>query len=107
MEIKETTKDIMYKLYNIISLNPNKLYFVKKNLASLDEEQSAEFNEKYAPLTINTDLSDNHDSLSGIMSEKNHNDYRACKEYNNYDKINDASSLEEESYDKSRIKKAF
>ena len=104
MERKKSTIAVMHKLCNIISLNPFKLAIVKNNLSLMDESQLSDFEEKYAPLTINTDLSDNHDSLSGIMSEKNHNDYRACKEYNNYDKIENAFPQEEEY---GSIKKAF
>ena len=98
----------MYRLYNMISLNPSKLNIVCNNLNSFDEEKLSELNEDNAPLIINTNLFGNTESLSNIMLEKRNNNRKTCKEYMNYGRINDAFSKEiEESFDESRISKSF
>ena len=104
MERKKSTIAVMHKLCNIISLNPSKLAIVKNNLSLMDESQLSDFEEKYASLTINTDMSNNHNKLFDIMSEKTQNNDRTCKEYNNYDRIENAFPQEEEY---GSIKKAF
>ena len=105
--------NVIYKLYGILRTNPNVSNTFFNNISEISKELLVEIamNDNIAILT-NPNLKEKmtERSINEIKKDKYKENYNACKNNDHYDKIDITSKKEEEnieSYDESRIKKAF